>query len=65
MDLIEARDEYARALKAGQKECRECIHKGIDPNPIALDDFLGKEQAENYGMPKLVNVWNIIHSRNK
>lgn len=33
--------------------------------PWHCEDWWTKEQAENYGMPKLVNIWNIIHSRNK
>ena len=33
--------------------------------PWHFEDWWTKEQAETMGMPKLVNIWNIIHSRNK
>ena len=29
------------------------------------EDWWTKEQAETMGMPKLVNVWNIIHTRHE
>ena len=31
--------------------------------PWHCEDWWSKEQAEENGVPKLVNVWNIIHSR--
>ena len=36
----EAREEYLRALKAGQKEQRELLSQGINPYPEVLDDIL-------------------------
>lgn len=33
--------------------------------PWHWDDWWTKEQAEEKGMPKLVNVWNIIHSKKR
>lgn len=43
----EAVEEYARALKEGQKEYKECIQKDICPNPLVLDEILEQEAAEN------------------
>ena len=40
MNLIEAREEYNRALKAGQKETRDLLSAGHDPYPKVLDDIL-------------------------
>ena len=36
----EAREEYLRALKAGQKEQRDLLSDGVDPYPAVLDDIL-------------------------
>lgn len=33
--------------------------------PWHCEDWWTKEQAETRGMPKLVNVWNIIHTRHQ
>lgn len=33
--------------------------------PWHCEDWWTKEQAEKCGMPKLINVWNIIHSRER
>jgi len=46
MDIIEAREEYSRALKAGQKEYKELLSAGKSPHPAVLDDILS---AENMG----------------
>ena len=35
-----AREEYVRALKLGQKECRELAGAGMDPYPAVLDRVL-------------------------
>ena len=40
MSRKEAAEEYLAALKEGQKEYKECIHKGLDPNPAVLDALL-------------------------
>ena len=40
MDLLEAREEYNRALKAGQKEMKDLLNGGIFPPPAVLDDIL-------------------------
>lgn len=47
MDIIEARDEYARALKAGQKEYKELLSADKNPHPAVLDDILPAESAKN------------------
>lgn len=49
-------EEYALALKEGQKEYRECMQKGLDPNPAVLDDILGKDAAEGYVNVGLVEI---------
>jgi hypothetical protein len=36
----EAREEYLKALKAGQKEQRELLSEGLDAAPLVLDDIL-------------------------
>ena len=36
----EAREEYLRALKAGQKEQRDLLSAGVSPYPAVLDDIL-------------------------
>lgn len=41
MDLMEVREEYASALRRGQKEYKECIAAGKSPYPAVLDDILG------------------------
>jgi len=45
MDIMEAREEYSRALKLGQKEERELLAAGKDPHPAVLDDILPPEMA--------------------
>ena len=45
MDIMEAREEYSRALKLGQKEERELLSAGRDPHPAVLDDILPPETA--------------------
>ena len=46
MDIIEAREEYALALKAGQKELKELVTAGRDPHPAILDDILPVEKIQ-------------------
>lgn len=36
----EAAEHYQHAVKAGQKECRQCIHRGANPYLQVLDDIL-------------------------
>jgi hypothetical protein len=45
MDIMEAREEYIRALKAGQKEEKELLAAGKDPHPAVLDDILPAEKV--------------------
>ena len=44
MDIFEAREEYRRALKAGQKELNELSAAGAAPYPAVLDDILPAEE---------------------
>jgi len=46
MDILEAREEYSRALKAGQKEYKELLAAGKDPHPAVLDEFLPPEKIK-------------------
>ncbi len=41
MDMMEATEAYARALKMGQKEQRALYLQGKEPNPAVLDHILG------------------------
>ena len=45
MDIMEAREAYGRALKAGQKEEKERLHAGKDPHPAVLDAILPVEKV--------------------
>ena len=56
MDGTQAAEEYALALKEGQKEYKECVQKGLDPNPAVLEDILGKDAAESYVNVGLVDI---------
>lgn len=49
MKIAEAREEYAKALKMGQKEYRELKMRGKNPEPAVLDDIL-------VNMPQLTTV---------
>ena len=40
MDLVQAQEEYALALKAGQKEYKALVAEGKDPYPQVLDTLL-------------------------
>ena len=46
MSRKEAVEEYAKALKEGQKEYKECLQKETNPNPIVLDEILEAETGE-------------------
>ena len=41
----EAVEEYAKALKEGNKEHKECVQKEIEPNPAVLDEILDADAA--------------------
>ena len=56
MELIEAQQEYVRALKAGQKEAREFSQKGLPSHPAVLDEILGTnftEQVTDIGLVEI------------
>jgi len=46
MDILQAREEYHLALKAGQKELKERITAGLDPHPAILDDILPAKKVQ-------------------
>ena len=52
----EAVEEYAKALKEGQKEYRECMQKGIIPNPLVLDEILTSDTGESCVNVGLVEI---------
>jgi len=56
MLLMEATEEYALALKAGQKEYRECLQRKQDPNPLVLEDILDPDAVETSVDVGLVNI---------
>lgn len=55
MHLLEAREEYEKALKAGQKEVRECRARRISTSPAVLDRLLpeGGESAVEIGLVEI------------
>ena len=56
MGRKEAVEEYAKALKEGQKEYKECLQKEIEPNPAVLDAILEEDQGENCVNVGLINI---------
>ena len=46
MSRQEAIEEYAKALKLGQKEYKDRQSKGKDPNPLVLTELIGSFAAE-------------------
>jgi basic membrane lipoprotein Med (substrate-binding protein (PBP1-ABC) superfamily) len=48
MYRLEAREEYARALRAGQKEAKELLAAGRAPHPAVLDSILPPGMPETY-----------------
>ena len=44
MDIVQAREEYSLAMKAGQKEYSELLSAGKEPHPSVLDDILPPEK---------------------
>ena len=55
MHLVEAREEYELALKAGRKEARSCRARRIPAAPLVLDKILpgGGESAVNVGLVEI------------
>ena len=56
MDIVEAREEYSRALKAGQKEYKELVAADREPHPAVLDDIMPPENIKtvvNVGMVEI------------
>lgn len=47
MDLTQAQEEYARALRAGQREYKTLLAEGKDPYPQVLDDILPSRSGES------------------
>ena len=56
MNRTEAFDEYARALRTGQREYKELISAGKEPYPAVLDDILtdiSTEATQNVGLVEI------------
>ena len=45
MDFVEAKEEYAAALRRGQKEYKELLAAGKSPHPAVLDQILDSRSA--------------------
>ena len=56
MDLLEIKEEYASALRRGQKEYKECLAAGAHPNPIVLDEILGENATNTVQEIGLVDI---------
>ncbi|MBQ8880752.1 MAG: BMP family ABC transporter substrate-binding protein, partial [Oscillospiraceae bacterium] len=56
MNRTEALDEYARALKAGQREYKELLSAGREPYPAVLDDILTDIATESTQRVGLVEI---------
>lgn len=56
MSRKEAVEEYAKALKDGQKEYKECLQKHIASNPTVLDEILDPEASETCVQIGLVEI---------
>ena len=56
MNRTEALDEYARALKAGQREYKELLSAGKEPYPAVLDDILTDITTESTQRVGLVEI---------
>lgn len=46
MDILEAREEYLHALRAGQKDYRELTARGQDPYPSVLDELIDERHTD-------------------
>ena len=56
MNIMEAREEYSRALKAGQKEVKELLSEGKFPYPAVLDEIIPAADIDsvvNIGMVEI------------
>ena len=53
---VEAKEEYLRALKAGQKELRDSLSAGTDPYPAVLDDILPAADVDSVVNIGLVEI---------
>lgn len=56
MLVTEATEEYAKALKEGQREYRERVLRRLPTNPAVLDDILDPDAAEMSVDVGLVNI---------
>lgn len=56
MKLIEAREEYNRALRAGQKEVKDLLSQGQNPYPVVLDDILPASHIDSVVNIGLVEI---------
>ena len=56
MHRKEAAEEYAKALREGLKEYKECTQKEMDGNPAVLDEILEEVSAENCVSVGLVDI---------
>ncbi len=56
MYRLEAREEYARALRAGQKEAKELLAAEKDPHPAVLDAILPAGTPETYQEVGLLDI---------
>ena len=56
MSRMEAMEEYAKALKLGQKEVRECQQKGRPVNPEVLHQVVGDLAADRSTPVGLVEI---------
>ena len=52
----EAAEEYAKALKEGLKEYKECTQKELDGNPAVLDEILEEDYGESCVNIGLVDI---------
>ena len=56
MSTMEAREEYRSALRQGQKEYRDLMMRGKNPNPAVLDEILPKISTESVQEIPLVDI---------
>ena len=56
MSRLEAIEEYAKALKLGQKEVRDCQAKGKPTNPAVLHQIVGELAADSSTRVGLVDI---------
>ena len=56
MNRKEATEEYAKALKEGLREYKDCMQKEITGNPAVLDEILETEAGENCVHIGLVDI---------